>query len=111
MAPGSKKLKAACCGQQTRTDPFKTKRIEMQRNYLMTAIWTDDIRTVIRLTDMWPQLLTESNAKGETPMREYLNGGGRERSIIANITPHFSLDNWDTPTWFGASHAWTRATW
>ena len=85
--------------------------MQTQRANLMTAIWTDDIRTVIRLTDMWPQLLTESNAKGETPMQEYLNGGGRVRSIIANITPHFSLDNWDTPTWFGASHAWTRATW
>jgi hypothetical protein len=85
--------------------------MQTQRANLMTAIWAEDIRTVIRLTDMWPQLLTESNAKGETPMREYLNGGGRVRSIITNITPHFSPDNWETPTWFGAPQAWAKATW
>jgi hypothetical protein len=85
--------------------------MQTQRANLMTAIWTGDIRTIVRLTDMWPQLLTETNAKGQTPMREYLEGGGRVRGIIANITPHFDQNIWTTPTWFGSPAAWTKATW
>ena len=85
--------------------------MQTQRANLMTAIWANDIRTLIRLTDAWPQLLSELNAKGQTPQREYLDGGGRVRGIIANTTPPFVIDDWNAPTWYGAPGAWTKAAW
>jgi len=81
------------------------------RSQLITAAFDADIRTIIRLTDLWPQVLNELNEKGETPMREYLNCGGRVRGIIANITPSFVPDFWPIPPWYGTSAAISSAKW
>jgi hypothetical protein len=54
--------------------------------------------------------LTQKNDKGETPLRAYLNSGGRNRGMIVNLTPPFQPD-WTQPAWYGLPGAWSNAFW
>ena len=77
---------------------------------LQKAIATKNVKVIADLSYKYPELLVQTNDKGETPLRAYLNGGGRNRGMIVNLTPSFQPD-WTQPTWYGLPGAWTHAGW
>jgi hypothetical protein len=77
---------------------------------LQQAIDTKNVKVIADLSYKYPELLTATNAKGETPLRAYLNSGGRNRGMIVNLTPPFQPD-WTQPAWYGLPGAWSNAFW
>ena len=74
------------------------------------AVAAANVRAISDLSYKYPDLLMETNAKGETPLRAYLNGGGRDRGMITALIPPFQPD-WARPSWYGLPGAWPRTIW